>query len=208
VGVVADERQDGLGEEVKPEVYEPHTQDSANTMSVIVRTAGDPTSVLAAVRREVAAVDPGVALYEIRTLENVVARSLAEERFATVVLTGFAGTALLLATFGLYGIVAFSVGERKREIGLRVALGASRRQVLTMIVWDALRVVLAGLVIGVAVALSLHRLVDSFLFQTRLADPLVLASVTAILATAGILASLVPALRAARVDPAISLRAD
>jgi putative ABC transport system permease protein len=208
VGVVADEKQDGLGAEVKPEVYDPHTQDTQSVMSIIVRTASIPTSVLPAIRREVAEVDRGVALYDIRTLDEVVARSLGEERFATLVLGGFAGTALLLAAFGLYGIVAFSVTERTREIGVRLALGASRAQVLSMIVWDGARVVLVGLAIGVGVALSLGRLVRSFLFQTRTTDPLVLVSVAVILALAGVLASIVPAYRAARVDPAMSLRAD
>ncbi len=208
VGMVTDEKQDGLGAEVKPEVYEPHTQDSANTMTIIVRTAGEPTALLPLARREVAAVDNGIALYDIRTLEQVIDRSLAEERFATVILAGFAGAALLLAAIGLYGIVAFGVTERTREIGLRLALGADRGSVLRMIVWDGLRVVLAGLAIGLLGALALNRVVESFLFQTPPTDPLVYVSVACILAAAGALASYVPARRAARVDPAISLRAD
>ncbi len=175
-------------------------------MSLIVRTAGDPLAVLPAVRREIAALDDRLALYDIRTLEEVVDRSLASERFATVVLTGFAAGALLLAAIGLYGVVAFSVTSRTREIGLRLALGASRSLVLRMVVWDGLRVVLAGLAVGLLAALALGRVVSTFLFETPPADPLVLASVAAILALAGALASYVPALRAARVDPAISLR--
>jgi putative ABC transport system permease protein len=208
VGMVSDEKQDGLGAEVKPEVYEPHTQDSQNTMTIIVRTAGEPTALLPLVRREVAAVDGGIALYEIRTLDQVIDRSLAEERFATVVLAGFAGAALLLAAIGLYGIVAFGVTERTREIGLRLALGADGGSVLRMIVWDGLHVVLAGLAIGLLGALALNRVVESFLFQTPPTDPLVYVSVAGILAAAGAFASYVPARRAARVDPAVSLRAE
>ena len=206
VAVAADEKQDGLGTDVRPEVYDPQTQDSANTMSLIVRTAGDPLGVLPAVRREIAALDGGLALYDIRTLEQVVARSLSAERFATMVLTAFAGGALLLAAVGLYGVVAFAVTSRTREIGLRLALGASRSLVLRMVVWDGLRVVLAGLMVGLLAALALGRVVSTFLFETPPADPVVLLSVAAILALAGALASYVPALRAARVDPAVSLR--
>ena len=206
VAVAADEKQDGLGAEVRPEVYDPQTQDSANTMSLIVRTAGDPLGVLPAVRRELAALDDRLALYDVRTLEQVVDRSLASERFATLVLTGFAGGALLLAAIGLYGIVAFAVTARTREIGLRLALGASRSAVLWMVVWDGLRVVLAGLVVGLVAALAMSRVASTFLFETPPTDPAVLATVAGILGLAGALASYVPALRAARVDPAVSLR--
>jgi putative ABC transport system permease protein len=206
VGVVADEKQDGLAAEVKPEVYDPHTQDSQNQMSIIVRTSGDPLSMLPAIRREIASLDARLALYNVRTLEQVFERSLAEERFATVVLTAFATGALLLAAIGLYGIVAFTVTARTKEIGLRLALGASRSAVLRMVVWDGLRVVLVGLVVGLIAALALSRVVEAFLFQTPSADPQVLVSVAGMLALAGALASYVPALRAARVDPATSLR--
>ena len=123
-----------------------------------------------------------------------------------MVLTAFAGGALLLAAVGLYGVVAFSVTSRTREIGLRLALGASRSLVLRTVVWDGLRVVLAGLVVGLLASLALGRVLSTFLFETPPADPIVLVSVAAILALAGALASYVPALRAARVDPAISLR--
>ena len=206
IGVVADEKQDGLAADVKPEVYEAHTQAPVYTMSLVARGAGDPYGLLPAIRREVAAVDGSIAIYEIRTLQQVVDRSLATERFATMVLTGFAGGALLLAAIGLYGVVAFAVTSRTKEIGLRLALGASRALVLRMIVWDGLRVVLAGLAVGLLAALALSRVVSAFLFATPPTDPTVLLSVAGILALAGALASYIPALRAARVDPAVSLR--
>jgi putative ABC transport system permease protein len=206
VGVAADEKQDGLAEEVKPEVYDPHTQDSSNGMSFIVRSAGDPIALLPAVRREIAALDGGIALYNVRTLEEVLERSLAEERFATVVLSGFAFAALLLAAVGLYGIIAFTVGARTREIGVRLALGATRSAVLRMVVWDGVQVVLGGLVVGLVAALLVSRMLKAFLFQTPAADPTVFILSAAMLGVAGALASYVPAVRAARVDPAISLR--
>ncbi len=208
VAVVTDEKQDDLSAGVKPEVYDPHTQETQNTMSVVVRTAGDPLSLLPAVRREVSAVDGGIALYDVRTLDQVVERSLAEERFATLVLSAFAAAALLLTAIGLYGIIAFVVTERTREIGVRLALGATGSHVLWMIVWDGLRVVLAGLILGLIAAVTVNRAVQSFLFETPPSDPLVLVSVVGILAAAGMLASYIPARRAARVDPAISLRSD
>jgi putative ABC transport system permease protein len=208
VGVVADEKQDALGAAVQPEVYSPHTQDARSQMSLIVRTAMPAASLLPAIRREMAAVDAAVAMYDIRSLEQVVDQSLAEERFSTWLLGAFATTAWLLAVIGLYGVVAFAVSARTREIGVRIALGASRTHVLRMVVWDGVRVVLAGVVVGLFGALSIGRVVEGFLFQTRGADPLVLASVAGMLALAGLCASYVPAWRASRVDPVESLRAE
>jgi ABC-type antimicrobial peptide transport system permease subunit len=163
-------------------------------------------SFLPSVRQAIAAIDRNLALYEVRTLDQVVDSSLATERFALTMLTGFAGGALLLAAIGLYGVVAFTVSARTREIGVRLALGATRPSVLKMVVWDGLRVVLLGLAIGLAVAIVLVRVIESFLFQTQPIDPLVFVTVPAILALTGALASYVPALRAAHVDPAVSLR--
>jgi predicted permease len=208
VGVVADEKQDGLAATVMPEVYEAHAQDPRASMAVVVRATGDPMALMPAIRQTVADLDDKLALYDIRTLEQLVDRSLTVERFATMVLTSFAGGALLLAAIGLYGVIAFTVMTRTREIGVRLALGASRAAVLRMVVWDGLSVVLAGLVVGLPLALLLARGVRAFLFQTPPADPVVLAGVGIVLLLAGTLASYLPALRASRVDPAISLRTD
>jgi putative ABC transport system permease protein len=208
VGVVADEKQDGLGAEVQPEVYDPHIQETTNTMSIVVRSTVDPISLLPAIRRELAALDPRIAMYNVRTLDQVVALSLAEKRFTTTLLSGFAGVAVLLAAVGLYGLVAFTVTERTREIGVRLALGAEQSTVLGMVIWDGLRVVAFGVAIGLASSLMLKRLIAGFLFHSPTGDPLVIASVGALLAAAGALASYVPARRAARVDPAISLRVE
>jgi predicted permease len=206
VGVAADERQDGLDAAVRPEVYEPHAQDARAAMAIVVRTAGDPLAVLPAVRRSVAQLDASIALYEVRSLAQIVERSLAGRRFATVLLTAFAAGALLLAAVGLYGVIAFSVTSRTKEIGLRLALGASRSSVLTMVVCDGLRVVLMGMAVGIVAAVAMGRGIRAFLFETPAVDPLVLSAVILLLTTAGALASYVPALRAARVDPAVSLR--
>ena len=208
VGVIADEKQDALNAEVQPEVYAPHTQDTREAMAIVVRTAIDPSRLLTSIRREIAAIDSAVALYDFRTMEDVVSESLAEERFSTLLLAGFAATALLLAAIGLYGIVAFTVTERTREIGVRLALGANRSDVLRMVVWTGLRLVVAGVIVGLAGAILMGRALDGFLFQTPRIDPAVLAGVAIALVFAGFCASYVPASRASRVDPAISLRAD
>jgi putative ABC transport system permease protein len=208
VGVVADEKQDGLASGTMPEVYDPHTQDGSNAMAFVVRTSGDPVGRMAEFRAAIADIDPAVAIYDIKTLAEVVSESLAEERFTTVLLGAFAAIGLVLAAVGLYGIVAFSVTERTREIGVRLALGATRGGVLRMVVWDGLRLVLVGLALGVAAAFATTRAVEGFLFQTAPGDPLVLAAVIALLGMTGVVASYAPALRASRVDPAISLRAE
>jgi predicted permease len=208
IGVVADEKQDGLGAQVKPEVYDPHSDDAPNRMSIVVRTASDPMNFVAAVRREVAALDPTIAIYELRTLEEVVHRSLAAERFTLLALSAFASAALVLATVGLYGIVAFTVGQRRREIGVRLALGARRADVLRMVVWDGLRLVIPGLAIGTFLAVLVSRSLSAFLFEIGPADPLVLAGVATLLGLAGALASYIPARRASLIDPALSLRAE
>jgi ABC-type antimicrobial peptide transport system permease subunit len=208
VGVVADEKQDALDADVQPEVYAPHVQDSPNEMALLVRAAAAPDALLPAIKRAVAAVDSAVAIYDVRTMEAVIERTLAEERFSTLLLSAFALTALLLAAIGLYGIVAFTVNERAREIGVRIALGATRSNVLTMVVWGGLRVVLTGIVLGIAGALLVSRMLAAFLFQTQATDPLVLATVAVLLVGAGLAAAGLPAWRASRLDPAISLRAE
>jgi putative ABC transport system permease protein len=208
VGVVSDEKQDGLASGTQPEVYDPHTQDGSNTMAFVVRTSSDPVVRVPEFRQAIAGIDPAVAIYDIKTLEEVVSGSLAEERFTTMLLGAFAAIGLVLAAVGLYGIVAFTVTERTREIGVRLALGATRGGVLRMVVWEGLRVVLAGLTLGVITAFATTRAVEGFLFQTAPGDPLVLAAVVGLLGIVGVLASCAPAFRASRVDPAISLRAE
>jgi putative ABC transport system permease protein len=208
VGVVSDEKQDGLASGTMPEVYDPHTQDGSNSMAFVVRTAGDPVARVAEFRQAIATIDPNVAIYDIKTLDEVVSGSLAEERFTTLLLGAFATIGLLIAAVGLYGIVAFTVSERTREIGVRLALGATRAGVLRMVVWQGLKLVSAGLALGVLASLATTRAVEGFLFQTAPSDPFVLAAVVGLLGIVGILASYAPAYRASRVDPAISLRAE
>jgi putative ABC transport system permease protein len=138
----------------------------------------------------------------------VVHRSLAEERFTMLALAAFAAMALILATVGLYGVIAFTVGQRRREIGVRLALGAARTDVLRMVVWDGVRLVLIGLTIGAFCAVVVSRSLAGFLFEIGPADPMVLLAVAALLGASGALASYVPARRASLIDPAVSLRSE
>ena len=208
VGVVTDEKQDSLDAEVQPEVYAPHAQDTPSEMSVLVRAAVPSETLLLQIKRAVAAVDSGVAVYDVRTMDEVIAATLAEERFSMLMLAVFALTAMLLAAVGLYGIVAYDVTEHTREIGVRMALGASRLDVLRMVVWDGIRVVLIGVACGLLGAFGVSRTLSTFLYQTTPTDPLVLGSVAASLLLAGMMATYLPARRAAGVDPAVSLRSD
>ena len=205
---MADEKQDALDAPVEPEVYSPHLQDVRQAMTIVLRTAAEPAGLLPPIRREMAGLDPTVALYDLKTMEEVVAESLAEERFSTLLVGGFAVAALLLAAIGLYGILAFTVTERTREIGVRLALGASRPDVVRMVIRSGLRLVAAGVVLGLAGALLVSRTLEAFLFETEPADPLVLAGVAGAMLGAALGASYLPAARASRVDPALSLRAE
>lgn len=208
VGVVADEKQDALDAAVQPEVLVPHTQDARSDMAFVVRTAADPAALLPSIRAVIADLDPAVAIFDVQTMEQVVRASLAEERLSAQMLGGFAVVAVALAAIGLYGLVAFTVSQRTREIGLRIALGADRPAVLWMVIWAGLRLVVYGVAAGLVAAGLVARALEAFLYETPSRDPLVFGLVALTLLGAGLLASSMPAWRASRVDPAVSLRAE
>jgi ABC-type antimicrobial peptide transport system permease subunit len=208
VGVVGDVRHNGPQEEPRPELYVPYLQAPDRDMTIVVRTASDPASLAETIRREVLAIDRGQPLTRVRTMQALVARVMAKPRFSLILLGVFAGTAVLLALVGVYGVIAYSVGQRRREIGIRVALGASSGQVIAMVLRQWFRLVLAGVVLGLAAALALTRLMASLLYGVRPTDPLTFAAVAAVLVAMSLLASWVPARRATRVDPMIALRSE
>jgi putative ABC transport system permease protein len=208
VGVIGDVRHE-LTEPPYPQAWLAVAQRSDRGMTWLVRAEGgdvEAEALLGVLRREVAALDPRLAVFGASTYRQVVAEELAQPRFGAVLLAAFAGVALVLSAVGLYGVMAMSVTERTREIGLRMALGASRRGVLGEVVRRAALVVGAGAVVGAAGALALARMLRGLWYHVGPADPIALAAgVTALLAV-GAVAALLPARRASRVDPMTALR--
>jgi predicted permease len=210
IGVVKDVKYASLRNETRAMFYRPFHQ--ANTgrgqLTLIVRTAGDPTSVAAAVRREASALDPAMPMFEVETLATQVAASLQRERLLATLSSGFGLLGLLLSCLGLYGILSYAVARRTNEIGVRMALGADHHDVLWLVMRDALRLVLIGAALGVPAALASARLVASQLFGISAADPgAVMAATLALLAVAAV-AGYLPARRATRVDPLVALRCE
>ena len=207
VGVVADTRNRGLDVRAQPEIYgSTHQVPGGNQFFLIVRATGEPMGLLPSIRQAVAALDPDQPIYAIRTMEEALAGSVAPKRIATLALSFFAAFALLLASVGIYSVVAFGVAERTREIGLRMALGAEADSVARLVVRQALLPVGAGAFFGVGLALLLRGFLQNLLFQVSGADPLTFSSVTVLLLGVAVAASYLPARRASRLDPVEALR--
>jgi len=214
VGVVGDVKT-YLDKPAEPTIFVPAPQARYATSklfegwfprSIVVETAGDPLTLGQPVREAVAAVDPLVAAGAIRSMDQVLTHSLALRSFMMFLLSLFGGLALFLAGVGIYGASAYAVSQRTREIGVRMAMGAEPRQVLTMVLWEGLKLVLTGLVFGVAAALMLTRLLAGLVYGVSTRDPLIFIIVNVVMLFVALLACYVPARRAARVDPLVSLR--
>ena len=208
VGVVADEKQDGMAEPVQPEVYVTLGQQPSNRITFVVRGSGDADSLVAAARRQVQIVDKDLALTDVITLRELVRDAVGDERFRTSLLSGFAVVALFLAALGIYGVLAYSVTQRAREIGIRLALGAPQAGLFGMVVRQGMRPVVLGSIAGLAGAYALTGLMKTLLFGVTPADPPTYVATTVILATVALCACAAPALRAVRVDPLVALRED
>lgn len=209
VGVVRDVRYGALDAEAMADVYFPAYQTGFGGFGTIfVRTRGEPLAARLAVEREVHAVDPALPLYNVMTMEERAGAALARQRFATTLLGTFAGMALVLAAVGLYGVMAFSVAQRTREIGLRMALGADAPRVLRGVLGQGLALAGIGILLGLGGALALQRVMSGMLYGVEPTDPLTLAGVSLLMAAAAGVAALLPARRATRVDPMEALRAE
>jgi putative ABC transport system permease protein len=211
VGLVGDVKQMGLGVPSRQEIYFPYMQARDNYMvprALAVRTSADPMSLVGALRQVVKSIDSEQALNHVRTMDEIVSRELSQSQVQTVLLGGLAGLALVMASVGIYGVITYMVNQRKFEIGVRMAIGAAPRDVLWLILRRGLMVITAGVVLGFAGAISLTGLIRGLLYGVGPTDPGIMASVVVILMIVGIAACVIPARRAASIDPMKTLRTD
>ena len=210
VGVVSDVKQDGLASESQPAIFAPYSQTSMmfflRFMTFVIRTADEPAQMAAVVQREIQKVDANLPAYDVKTMRQVISDSVSDPRFNALLLAVFAGLALVLATVGIYGVISYSVTQRTHELGIRMALGAEPRDIMRLVVGQGISMALAGIAIGVGLALAVTRVIASFLFGVSATDPATFVVVSLILAGVALGASFVPALRATKVDPGVALR--
>jgi putative ABC transport system permease protein len=214
VGIVKDVRHNGMTAAIKEKFYVPHAQwhvatgNPIRSMSIVAKTTGDPMALASAVRAEVRALDPNLPLAQIRPMTEIVATSLSEPRFTSVLFGVFAGLALLLAAIGVYGVLSYLVTLRTREIGIRVAIGAGPRDVLRLVLGRGLALSIGGIVVGLIVAIPLARLIATLLYEVSSLDPLTFVAVPLVLSIVALGASALPARRATRVDPVTALKSE
>ncbi len=206
IGVVGDVRHSGLGSETRPEMFVSYEQFPLRDMHVVAYSRNDPDRVIAAVREQIATLDPGLPITSVATMEELISGSLAQPRFNMVLLIGMAACALALAGVGIYGVTSYSVGQRTNEIGIRMALGADAGHTMKLVVSQALLFVLAGVALGAVGSFGVNRLITGLLFGVTANDPTTLITVVLLLLAVASGAAFVPARRATRVDPIVTLR--
>jgi putative ABC transport system permease protein len=209
VGVVGNVKHLALKNEDSPEMYLAQTQIPFGVMSVVIRTSvSNPGALTASLRKELAALDGTIPLTSVQVFEEYISRSLARPRFNALLLSIFAGTALLLTAIGIYGVMAYSVAQRTSEIGIRMALGAGKSSIFRLVVGQAMTLVGISLIVGLAGAFAATRLLNSLLFGVGAADPVTFVAIVLLVSTVAFIAAWLPARRATRVDPIIALRAE
>jgi putative ABC transport system permease protein len=208
VGIVGDIKQYGVDKATSAQSYEPFAQVPFSSLNVVIRTSGPPAALLGAIRPTVYAVDKDQPIGAIRPLEEIVADSIARQRFAMTLLTVFSLVALVIAAVGIYGVMAYNVVQRTGEFGIRMALGAQQRDVLRLVLAQGGKLVGLGLIIGLAATLAASRAMGSMLFNTSAQDPLTLGTITLLLGAVALVACLLPASRATKVNPIDALRAE
>jgi putative ABC transport system permease protein len=205
VGIVGDMRHFGLDIDPKPEMYVPFAQSAYFTTIYVVRSNQDPQTLLAAIRREIQAIDPAVPLANVRSFENLIADSVAPRRLSVVLLGVFAGVAVLLAAVGIYGVMSFLVVQRTHELGVRMALGAQRSDVLKLVLFRSLKLISAGTIIGLIIAVMSTHTLRALLYSVSAFDATTFALVTVLLGVIALAASYLPAMRATKADPMVVL---
>jgi putative ABC transport system permease protein len=208
VGIVGDVRHQDLAVAPTMQMYLPQSQNTDSYLTMVMRTKGDPSQLAAEARRAIVAEASDVPVFEVAPLSELVARSVGPRRFVMVLLELFGGLALLMTAIGVYGVISYSVAERTREIGIRAALGAQRRDIVRLIVGGGLTVVCGGLAAGLLVAVAASRALESSLYKVSPTDPATFAGVAVMLLLVALVAQGVPIVRAMRVDPTVALRQD
>ena len=206
VGVVGDVRQLGLDDTPGSELYIPYPQWPSDEMSLVVRTQSQPWSLIPMIEKAIWSVDPDQPVTDVRTMDQWVAKEAASRRFMLQLIGAFALIALALTVAGIYGVLSYWMRQRTHEIGIRMALGAQKADVLRLVLGQGLKLVLVGVAIGIVGALALTRFMFSFLYGVKPTDPMTFLAVSLILTGAALLASYIPARRAIRVDPMVALR--
>jgi len=206
IGVVGRVKQYTLDADSRMAMYRYQPQSVGRAMSLVLRSGADPQKLAASVKAEIRAIDPDLPLYSIRTMDERVAESLARRRFSMTLLTLFAGLALALATIGIYGVMAYLVSQGTREIGIRMALGATQEGILGLILKQGMTLAVFGVLLGLGGALALTRFLASLVFGVGTTDAVTFGSIAGLLGVVALIACYVPARRAAQIDPMISLR--
>jgi putative ABC transport system permease protein len=208
VAVVGDVKSSRLDATTAPEVYLPYAQHQVDSLTIVIRTTGDPMAFVPVARTDLASLDRDLPLAGVRTMDEVIGRSIAERRFTMLLLATFACVAVMLAAIGVYGVLAYLVSQRTQEIGVRLAIGATPGDVVRLFVREGAGLTLVGVACGLAGALAVTRTLSTLLFGVTTTDPVTFAAVAGTLAIVALLASYLPARRAARVDPMAALRTD